>query len=274
MQSYFLLKNNLMDIVDAIILGVIQGLTEFLPVSSSGHLEIGREILNADLLASENLLFTIILHFATAISTIIVFKDDIAKLIKGSIDNSINGNHKYLFKIIISMIPAVLIGLFFEKEIEILFTGNITLVGSMLIITGILLLLTKISKEKRNQISYSHSFIVGLAQAFAIIPGISRSGATICTSLLLGNNKKQSAQFSFLMVIPLIFGKIIKDLFSDNIDFNNIDYIVYIFGFISAFITGLFACKLMLKIVKNNNLNVFSAYCIILGIMSIIITSF
>ena len=138
MQSYFLLKNNLMDIVDAIILGVIQGLTEFLPVSSSGHLEIGREILNADLLASENLLFTIILHFATAISTIIVFKDDIMNLIKGSIANSINGNHKYLFKIIISMIPAVLIGLFYEEEIERLFTGYITLVGSMLIITGIL----------------------------------------------------------------------------------------------------------------------------------------
>ena len=274
MQSYFLLKNNLMDIVDAIILGVIQGLTEFLPVSSSGHLEIGREILNADLLASENLLFTIILHFATAISTIIIFKDDIVNLIKGSIDNSINGNHKYLFKIIISMIPAVLIGLFYEEEIERLFTGNITLVGSMLIITGILLLLTKVSKEKRHQISYSHSFIVGLSQAFAIIPGISRSGATICTSLLLGNNKKQSAQFSFLMVIPLIFGKIIKDLFGDNVDFNDIDYIVYIFGFLSAFVTGLFACKLMLKIVKNNNLNIFSAYCIILGIISIIITSF
>ena len=274
MQSYFLLKNNLMDIVDAIILGVIQGLTEFLPVSSSGHLEIGREILNADLLASENLLFTIILHFATAISTIIVFKDDLVSLIKGSIDNSINGNHKYLFKIIISMIPAVLIGLFYEEEIERLFTGNITLVGSMLIITGILLLLTKVSKEKRHQISYSHSFIVGLSQAFAIIPGISRSGATICTSLLLGNNKKQSAQFSFLMVIPLIFGKIIKDLFSNNVDFNDIDYIVYIFGFLSAFITGLFACKLMLKIVKNNNLNIFSAYCIVLGIISIIITSF
>ena len=120
MQSYFLLKNNLMDIVDAIILGIIKGLTEFLPVSSSGHLEIGREILNADLLASENLLFTIILHFATAISTIIVFKEDIINLIKGSIANSINGNHKSLFKIIISRIPAVLIGLFFEEEIEII----------------------------------------------------------------------------------------------------------------------------------------------------------
>jgi undecaprenyl-diphosphatase len=246
-----------MDIVDAIILGIIQGLTEFLPVSSSGHLEIGREVLNADLLAAENLLFTIVLHFATALSTIIIFK----------------GNHKYLFKIIISMIPAVLIGLFFEKEIEILFTGNITLVGSMLIITGILLLLTKISKEKKGVISYYHSFIIGISQAFAIIPGISRSGATICTSLLLGNNKKQSAKFSFLMVIPLIFGKIIKDLSSNNIAFNNIDYIVYIFGFISAFITGLFACKLMLKIVKNNSLNIFSGYCIILGLISIIITS-
>ena len=157
-----------MDIVDAIILGIIQGLTEFLPVSSSGHLEIGREILNADLLATENLLFTIILHFATALSTIIIFKDDITKLLKGSISNSINGNHKYLFKIIISMVPAVFIGLFYEKEIEKLFTGNITLVGSMLIITGVLLLLTRISKEKNTSISYYHSFLIGISQAIAM----------------------------------------------------------------------------------------------------------
>ena len=136
-----------MDIVDAIILGIIQGLTEFLPVSSSGHLEIGREVLNADLLATENLLFTIILHFATALSTIIIFKEDIMELLKGTISNSFNSNHKYLLKIVVSMIPAVLIGLFFEKEIELFFTGNISLVGSMLIITGILLLLTKMSKE-------------------------------------------------------------------------------------------------------------------------------
>ena len=262
-----------MDIVDAIILGIIQGLTEFLPVSSSGHLEIGREILNADLLATENLLFTIILHFATDLSTIIIFKDDITKLLKGSISNSINGNHKYLFKIIISMVPAVFIGLFYEKEIEKLFTGNITLVGSMLIITGILLLLTKISKEKNTSISYYHSFLIGISQAIAMIPGISRSGATICTSLLLGNNKSQTAKFSFLMVIPLIFGKIIKDIFSNNIVFDNVQYDIYIFGFLSAFLTGIFACKLMLKIVKNNSLNIFSAYCIVLGAVSIIIAS-
>ena len=142
-----------MDIVDAIILGIIQGLTEFLPVSSSGHLEIGREVLNADLLATENLLFTIILHFATALSTIIIFKEDIMELLKGTISNSFNSNHKYLLKIVVSMIPAVLIGLFFEKEIELFFTGNISLVGSMLIITGILLLLTKMSKETKRDIS-------------------------------------------------------------------------------------------------------------------------
>tara|TARA_B100000029_G_scaffold43604_1_gene40384 strand:+ start:2014 stop:2805 length:792 start_codon:yes stop_codon:yes gene_type:complete len=263
-----------MDVVDAVVLGIIQGLTEFLPVSSSGHLEIGREILNADLLATENLLFTIILHFATAFSTIIVFKEDIMKLFKKTISSSFNSNHKYLLKIIISMIPAVLIGLLFEKEIELFFNGNILLVGSMLIITGILLLLTKMSKEIKGDISYLHSFIIGIAQAFAIIPGISRSGATICTSLLLGNKKNETAKFSFLMVIPLIFGKIIKDLFNSNIIFNNIDYSIYIFGFLSAFITGLFACKLMLKIVKNNSLNIFSGYCIIVGLLSIIISSF
>ena len=171
------------------------------------------------------------------------------------------------------MIPAVFIGLFYEKEIEILFTGNITLVGSMLIITGILLLLTKISKEKNTSISYFHSFMIGISQAIAMIPGISRSGATICTSLLLGNNKTQTAKFSFLMVIPLIFGKIIKDIFSNNIVFDNIQYSIYIFGFLSAFLTGIFACRLMLKIVRNNSLNIFSAYCIILGAASIIIAS-
>ena len=263
-----------MDIVDAIILGIIQGLTEFLPVSSSGHLEIGREVLNADLLATENLLFTIILHFATALSTIIIFKEDIMELLKGTISNSFNSNHKYLLKIVVSMIPAVLIGLFFEKEIELFFTGNISLVGSMLIITGILLLLTKMSKETKRDISYLHSLIIGISQAFAMIPGISRSGATICTSLLLGNKKNETAKFSFLMVIPLIFGKIIKDLFSSNVIFNNIDYTIYIFGFLSAFITGLFACKLMLKIVKNNSLIIFSGYCIIVGLLSIIISSY
>ena len=263
-----------MDIVDAIILGIIQGLTEFLPVSSSGHLEIGREVLNADLLATENLLFTIVLHFATAFSTIIIFREDLIDLIRGSISNTINSNHKYLLKIVVSMIPAVLIGLFFEKEIELFFTGNILLVGSMLIITGILLLLTKMSKETKRDISYLHSFIIGISQAFAIIPGISRSGATICTSLLLGNNKNKTAKFSFLMVIPLIFGKIIKDLFNSNLIFNNIDYSIYIFGFLSAFITGLFACKLMLKIVENNSLNIFSGYCIIIGLASIIISAF
>ena len=263
-----------MDIVDAIILGIIQGLTEFLPVSSSGHLEIGREVLNADLLATENLLFTIILHFATALSTIIIFKEDIMELLKGTISNSFNSNHKYLLKIVVSMIPAVLIGLFFEKEIELFFTGNISLVGSMLIITGILLLLTKMSKETKRDISYLHSLIIGISQAFAMIPGISRSGATICTSLLLGNKKNETAKFSFLMVIPLIFGKIIKDLSSSNVIFNNIDYSIYIFGFLSAFITGLFACKLMLKIVKNNSLIIFSGYCIIVGVLSIMISSY
>ena len=263
-----------MDIVDAIILGIIQGLTEFLPVSSSGHLEIGREVLNADLLATENLLFTIILHFATALSTIIIFKEDIMELLKGTISNSFNSNHKYLLKIVVSMIPAVLIGLFFEKEIELFFTGNISLVGSMLIITGILLLLTKMSKETKRDISYLHSLIIGISQAFAMIPGISRSGATICTSLLLGNKKNETAKFSFLMVIPLIFGKIIKDLLSSNVIFNNIDYTLYIFGFLSAFITGLFACKLMLKVVKNNSFIIFSGYCIIVGVLSIIISSY
>ena len=260
-----------MNEIDAIILGVIQGLTEFLPVSSSGHLEITRELLDTNQLPSDNLLMTSVLHFATALSTILVFRKDIYNLIKGLFDKENKPSKSYIIKILIAIVPAGLVGFLLSDEIEFLFSGNMTLVGIMLIITGTLLFLTKILKTKNFKISSLHALIIGLSQAFAVIPGISRSGATICTSLFLGNNKSEAAKFSFLIVIPVIFGAILKDVLSGDIFDNEIKISILIIGFISSFLTGVLACKLMLKIVANNNLIYFSFYCFVLGIISIFI---
>ena len=260
-----------MNEIDAIILGVIQGLTEFLPVSSSGHLEITRELLDTNQLPSDNLLMTSVLHFATALSTILVFRKDIYNLIKGLFDKENKPSKSYIIKILIAIVPAGLVGFLLSDEIEFLFSGNMILVGIMLIITGTLLFLTKILKTKNFKISSLHALIIGLSQAFAVIPGISRSGATICTSLFLGNNKSEAAKFSFLIVIPVIFGAILKDVLSGDIFDNEIKISILIIGFISSFLTGVLACKLMLKIVANNNLIYFSFYCFVLGIISIFI---
>lgn len=260
-----------MNEIDAIILGVIQGLTEFLPVSSSGHLEITRELLDTNQLPSDNLLMTSVLHFATALSTILVFRKDIYDLIKGLFDKENKTSKSYIIKILIAIVPAGLVGFLLSDEIEFLFSGNMILVGIMLIITGTLLFLTKILKTKNFKISGVHALIIGLSQAFAVIPGISRSGATICTSLFLGNNKSEAAKFSFLIVIPVIFGAILKDVLSGNIFDNEMKISILIIGFISSFLTGVLACKLMLKIVANNNLIYFSFYCFVLGIISIFI---
>ena len=260
-----------MNEIDAIILGVIQGLTEFLPVSSSGHLEITRELLDTNQLPSDNLLMTSVLHFATALSTILVFRKDIYDLIKGLFDKENKTSKSYVIKILIAIVPAGLVGFLLSDEIEFLFSGNMILVGIMLIITGTILFLTKILKTKNFKISSVHALIIGLSQAFAVIPGISRSGATICTSLFLGNNKSEAAKFSFLIVIPVIFGAILKDVLSGDIFDNEIKISILIIGFISSFLTGVLACKLMLKIVANNNLIYFSFYCFVLGIISIFI---
>lgn len=260
-----------MNEIDAFILGVIQGLTEFLPVSSSGHLEITRNILQANQLPSENLLMTSVLHFATALSTIIVFREDIIDLLKGLFEKDNKNSKSYIIKIIIAIIPAGLAGFLLSDRIEYLFSGNLNLVGIMLIVTGLLLFLTKIIKSGKSEITKSHSLIIGISQAFAIIPGISRSGSTICTSIFLGNDKNDAAKFSFLIVIPVIFGAILKDILSGNIFNSEVDFWILLIGFLSSFITGVLACKLMLKIVKNNNLIYFSLYCFVLGLISIFI---
>ena len=199
-----------MDIIDSIILGIIQGLTEFLPVSSSGHLELGKAIIGDQSVPEESLLFTVVLHFATALSTIVIFRKDIFEILKGLFKPAVNDDQRFAGKIILSMIPAVLVGLFFEEQLEQLFGGNIMLVGCMLLVTAALLFLADKAKNTNKKVSFKDALIIGISQAIAMLPGISRSGATISTSVLLGNDKTKAARFSFLMVVPLILAKLVK----------------------------------------------------------------
>ncbi len=262
-----------MDILDSIILGIIQGLTEFLPVSSSGHLELGKAILGDDSLPEESLLFTVILHFATALSTIVIFRKDIIEIIKGLFSFAWNDDTKFISKIIISMIPAVIIGVFFEKQLEQLFSSNIMLVGFMLLVTAILLFFADKAKSTNKKVTFKNAFIIGVSQAIAMLPGISRSGATISTSVLLGNDKTKAARFSFLMVVPLIFGKIAKDIMGGELSFENQNTTTLLVGFIAAFISGLFACTWMIRLVRKSKLTYFSIYCAIVGLIAILFST-
>lgn len=259
-----------MEIIDAIILGIIQGLTEFLPVSSSGHLELGKAILGDNSVPKESLLFTVVLHFATALSTIVIFRKDIIQIIKGVLKFEWNEDLQFISKIALSMLPAVIIGVFFEKELEQLFNGNILLVGCMLIVTAILLFLADRAKDTQKKVSFSNAFIIGVSQAIAMLPGISRSGATISTSVLLGNDKTKAARFSFLMVVPLIFGKIAKDILGGELTYDSSNFTALSIGFVSAFVAGLFACTWMISIVKKSKLSYFAIYCVIVGVIAII----
>lgn len=258
-----------MEIIDAIILGIVQGLTEFLPVSSSGHLELGKAILGDHLMPQESLLFTVVLHFATALSTIVVFRKDILEILKGCLSFTWNEDTRFLVKIALSILPAAIIGFSFESEFAELFGGNIKLVGFMLIITALLLYLADKAKNTNKKVSYSNAVVIGIAQAIAMLPGISRSGATISTSVLLGNDKTKAARFSFLMVVPLIFGKIAKDITEGAISFQSENITMLSIGFIAAFVSGLFACTWMISLVKKSKLTYFAMYCIIVGLIAI-----
>ncbi|NER14580.1 undecaprenyl-diphosphatase UppP [Leptobacterium flavescens] len=259
-----------MDTIDAIILGIIQGLTEFLPVSSSGHLELGKAILGDNSVPEESLLFTIVLHFATALSTIVVFRKEVMEIIKGLFQFKWNEESKFSLKIIISMIPAVFIGLFFEEQLEELFGENIQLVGFMLMITALLLFLADKAKDTTKNVTYNNAFIIGVSQAIAVLPGISRSGATISTSVLLGIDKTRAARFSFLMVVPLIFGSIAKTIMDGGITYESKQLTPMIIGFIAAFLSGLLACTWMIQLVKKSKLTYFAVYCLIVGAIAII----
>lgn len=258
-----------MNNLDALLLGIIQGFTEFLPVSSSGHLEIGKAILGDTSVPEESLMFTVVVHFATALSTIVVFRKDILEIVKGLLSFSWNEETQFSAKIVLSMIPAVIVGLFFEEQLEALFGGNILLVGCMLIVTAVLLYFADKAKDTQKKVSFSNAFVIGVSQAIAMLPGISRSGATISTSVLLGNDKGKAARFSFLMVIPLIVGKIAKDILGGDLNTSSGNVSVLIIGFLGAFIAGLVACTWMIKLVKKSKLSWFAIYCLIVGLIAI-----
>jgi undecaprenyl-diphosphatase len=261
-----------MNTFEAIILGLIQGLTEFLPVSSSGHLEIGKAILGDSSLPEESLMMTVVLHAATALSTIVIFRKDIVEIIKGLFQFKNNDQFQFSLKVVLSMIPAALVGVLFNDELEALFGGQIMLVGFMLLITGALLFVADSAKNTDKSVTFKSSILIGISQAIAILPGISRSGATISTSVLLGIDRVKAARFSFLMVVPLILGKMAKDILGGDLAGSEIEPTLLIAGFIAAFISGLFACKWMISLVKRSQLKYFAYYCFIVGTSALIYT--
>lgn len=257
-----------MSVFESIILGIIQGLTEFLPVSSSGHLELGKAILGDSSLPQESMMMTIVLHFATALSTLVIFRKEVGEIIAGLFQFKNNEQFQFSLKIVISMIPAAAIGVLFSDELERLFDKQILLVGAMLWVTGLLLFIADRAKNTEKSVSFVHSILIGISQAIAILPGISRSGATISTSVLLGVDRTKAATFSFLMVVPLIFGKIAKDILDGGFSIDGDHVTALGAGFIAAFITGLFACKWMISLVRRAQLSYFAYYCFIVGTMA------
>lgn len=260
-----------MGVVEAIILGIIQGLTEFLPISSSGHVELGSALLGIQ--TSENLLFLVIVHSATAMSTIVVYRKDIISILSGLLEFKKNESWDFTLKILVSAIPVFALGMFFKEEIESFFGGRVAFVGSMLLITSAMLAFTHFAKEHFGKINYPRSLVIGIAQAFAVLPGISRSGATISTALLSGIKKEEATRFSFLMVLlPIIGASLLDvlDLFKNQDAKMGISAISLLAGFITAFITGIIACRWMIKIVKSGKLIYFSIYCLIIGLIAII----
>ena len=258
-----------MEIIKSILLGIVQGLTEFLPISSSGHLEIFKVVLGFETGLNNNILFTLILHLATSFSVIVVYWDDIKKIFKSVLSIKKDENTYFFSLILISIFPAGTVGFFFEEKISNLFVGNLILVGSTLLFTSIILFMSDFKMKTTNKLDYVKSFFVGVSQALAIIPGISRSGLTICSSVLMGVNRELAAKFSFLMVLPLIFGSFLKILIFDEIIFNQEIISSYVFGFLSAFISGIFACKWMIILVKKSKMKYFSVYCLALGLICI-----
>ncbi len=255
--------------IEALILGIIQGLTEFLPVSSSGHLEIGSVLLRAQ--SSDNLLFAVTVHLATALATITVFAKDISSLIREIVKFQWNESTQFAVKIVFSMIPVFVVGVFWKDEIESLFVGNIGLVGGMLLITGVLLLYAHFKRTGTKEVGYVSSLIIGVAQAFAVLPGISRSGSTIATALILGIEKSKAARFSFLMVLIPILGASLLELkdYAENPTLHAIEPSSLVIGFVAAFVSGFFACKWMISIVKKGKLTFFAVYCFIVGLIAI-----
>ncbi|MDP3002793.1 MAG: undecaprenyl-diphosphate phosphatase [Bacteroidales bacterium] len=254
---------------EAMVLGLIQGLTEFLPVSSSGHLELGKYLFGMD--HEANFYFSIAVHGATVLSTIVVLWKEIAGLFKGFFKIRLNEETSYVLKIFVSMIPVGIAGFFLKDIAENFFTGNMISLGIEFMITAFLLFLTLVIKPKERPIGFIDSFIVGIAQAIAILPGISRSGATIATGMMIGNKKSDIAKFSFLMVLIPIVGANLVEMKTGDFSTEGTSFLVILTGFVVAFLSGYFACKWMINLVKKGNLVWFAVYCVIVGIFSILL---
>lgn len=279
-----------MEWFEAVLLGLLQGLTEFLPVSSSGHLEIGKALLGVE--TTDDLLFTTMVHAATVLSTIVVFRKEIFDLLKGFFcglkDWKIQKNEAgrkvlvcndqtdYLLKMVVSMLPILVVGLFFKDQVESLF-GSIQVVGVALVVTALLLFFSDYASrpgrksifpvnEYRNGISYWQAFAVGLGQAFAVVPGLSRSGTTISTGLISGVRREVIAQFSFLMVLVPILGETLLEIVGGEFGSSSVGALALVLGFISAFLSGLFACKVMVALVKKAKLSWFALYCLVAAV--------
>ena len=264
-----------MNWLEALILGIVQGLTEFLPVSSSGHIEIGQELLGTA--SEDNLAFAVIVHTATVVSTMVVLWNEVSKIFRGTFTSlQWNAEKDYAAKIFVSMIPVFIVGVFFKEQVENLFGNGLRLVGVCLMITALLLALSEWLQSKRqgngHEITYRDAIVIGIAQACAVLPGLSRSGSTIATGLLCGVKKENVAQFSFLMVLIPILGEALLDLLKllqGEITLG-VGLVPGVVGFISAFITGCFACRFMIEIVRRQRLVWFALYCAVVGIGTII----
>lgn len=254
---------------EAIVLGLIQGLTEFLPVSSSGHLELGKYLFGIN--PEANFYFSVAVHGATVLSTVAVLWAEITGLFKGFFKFSLNDETKYVFKILISMIPVGIAGLFLTEIVDTYFTGNMISLGIQFMISALFLFMTLLIKPKERPIGYLDSFIIGLAQAFAVLPAVSRSGATIATGMMLGNKKSDIAKFSFLMVLVPVIGANLVEMKSGDFSTEGTSFLIIALGFVTAFISGYFACRWMINLVKKGNLFWFAVYCVIVGIFSILL---
>jgi undecaprenyl-diphosphatase len=254
---------------EALVLGLIQGLTEFLPVSSSGHLEIAKSLFGIN--PEESFYFTIAVHGATVLSTLVVFRKEIVKLFSGTLKFKMNEETTYVLKLIISMIPVGIAGVLLKDPIEKMFNGNVVFVGLMLLVTAILLALAHFIRKRERDIGYWDAIIIGIAQAIAVIPGISRTGATIATGLMIGNKKDEIAKFSFLMVLIPVIGANILEILSGETGAGSTGTGIILIGFLTAFVAGYLACRWMITLVKRSKLIWFSIYCAIIGLLAVLL---
>lgn len=257
-----------MDWIQALILGIVQGLTEYLPVSSSGHLTIISHFFGIE--GEENLEFTVAVHVATVLSTLVILWKEIDWILKGLFKFEMNPETKYALNILVSMIPVGIVGVFFKDKVEEAFGSGLLIVGVMLLVTSVLLIFSYYAKPRQKEhISLWDAFVIGVAQACAVLPGLSRSGSTIATGLMLGDKKEKLAQFSFLMVIPPILGEALLDILKaakgEDVVSEAIGVFPLCIGFLAAFLSGCFACKLMINLVKKGKLVYFGIYCAIVG---------